>query len=109
MYNSLFFYDHNEIPLSVIELFQMVRSHTPVHFTSFNATMPIVAANVQRNYLDLDTIPFLICNYSNTTYDSFLRYTRPRIPVFVTHFALYMLGKSYHYRFPLDDYRKIFS
>ena len=109
VYNSLLFYSKSDIPLSVIELFQLLREDEPVQFKSFNASNILEESNVIKNYFDSDTVPFLICNYSNKTYDAFLRYTRPYIPVFVLHFILYILGKSYHYRFPLDNYKKIFS
>lgn len=109
VYNSLFFYNSSEAPLSVIELFQLVSENKQVSFKTFNAMKPIEENNIKRNYLNPDTIPFLICNYSNKNYDSFLSFFRPHIPVFIIHFLLYMLRKSYHYRFPLNDYKKIFS
>ena len=109
VYNSLLFYANSDVPLSVIELFQLLRKKEPVQFKSFNASNKVEDANVTKNYFHPDTIPFLICNYSNRIYDSFLRPTRPYIPVFVVHFIVYIIGKSYHYRFPLDDYKKIFS
>ncbi|WP_299101302.1 transglutaminase-like domain-containing protein [uncultured Winogradskyella sp.] len=108
--NSLFFYNSGEeTPLSVVELFQLIRKEKDISYKSFNDKKKLEVKSIQRNYLNPNTIPFLICNYSNKTYDKFLRHTRPYIPVFVTHFALYLLRKSYHYRFPLDDYKIIFS
>ncbi|WP_452227737.1 transglutaminase domain-containing protein [Lacinutrix sp. MEBiC02404] len=109
VYNSSLFFHNNEIPLSVIELFELVRANKQLSFHTFNVLKPTDEANITKNYLDADTIPFLICNYSNKTYDSSLRLFRPHIPVFVIHFGLYVLQKSYYYRFPLDDYRRIFS
>jgi hypothetical protein len=109
VYNSLLFYSNSDMPLSVIELYKLVREKTPVQFKSFNASNVVEDDIVLKNYLDPATVPFLICNYSNKTYDSFLRCARPHIPIFVTHFILYILGKSYHYSFPLDNYKKIFS
>lgn len=108
--SSLFFYSNNsETPLSVLELYELVRDNKEVRFKSFNTDKNLNVATINRNYLDADTVPFLICNYSNKTYDAFLKRTRPLIPVFVTHFILYLVGKSYHYRFPFGDYKKIFS
>ena len=109
VYNSLLFFSDSDNPLSVIELYQLLRKKEPVQFKTFNAANIVEDSNVVRNYFHPDTVPFLICNYSNKTYDTFLRYTRPHFPVFVVHVILYMLGTSYHYRFPLDDYKKIFS
>ena len=75
---------------------------------SFNSEYYIDPDNIAKNFLDPDTVPFLICNYSNETYDSYLHRLRPQIPVFLVHFILFLKGKSYHYSFPLDDYRNIF-
>jgi len=109
VYNSLLFYSNSDIPLSVIELYQLLREKMPIQFKSFNALNVVEDDVVLKNFLDPSTVPFLICNYSNKTYDAFLRLTRPHIPVFVSHFIVFILGKSYHYRFPLDNYKKIFS
>lgn len=104
---SVLFY-YNDTPLSVLELYQLIRENKEVQFKTFNEQKVIDEKNIKRNYLNPDTIPFLVCNYSNKTYDAFLRRTRPHIPIFVTHFVLYLFGKSYSYRFPLGDYKKIF-
>ena len=109
VYNSLLFYSNSDIPLSVIELFELLRKKMPIQYKSFNASNMVEEDVVLKNFLDPDTVPFLICNYSNKTYDSLLKFTRPYIPVFISHFIVYMLGKSYHYRFPLDNHKKIFS
>ncbi len=107
--SSLMFYSDNDIPLSVLELYQLVRNKGAVSFKTFNPLTQVIDANIKRNYLNPDTIPFLICNYSNKTYDAYLRFLRPRVPVFIIHFMLYLFGKSYHYRFPLDNYKKIYA
>lgn len=106
---SVMFYFKNDIPLSVIELYELIRNNEDVVFKSFNNSKKLKESNVRRNFLDTNTTPFLICNYSNKVYDKSLRFSRPYIPVFVTHFVLYVIGKSYHYKFPLDDYKNIFS
>ena len=106
--NVLFYYD-NDIPLSVIELYQLVRANKEVHFKTFSTEKTLLEENIKRNYLNPNTIPFLICNYSNKTYDLLLKYSRPYIPIFVSHFMLYVVSKSYYYKFPLDNYKNIFS
>ena len=103
----LFYYNQNI--LSVVELYNLVRDKEEINFETFNLQLELDEVNIRANYLNPDTIPFLICNYSNKTYDSYLRFFRPQIPVFMVHFILFLLGRSYHYRFPLDDYKKIFS
>src|SRR5690606_14297881 len=106
---GLLFYDENKVPLSVIELFQKVRTAQTVSYNSFIKDKHLETSQVFKNYLNADITPFLICGYRNKVYDAYLRMTRPFIPVFIVHFMVYVLGKSYHYKFPLDDYRNIFN
>jgi hypothetical protein len=103
------FYNSAGLPLSVIELYELSRTEQVVHYKSFMPNLKIPSVQVTKNYLSSDITPFLICNYSNKTYDRYLKWARPYIPVFLIHFVVYVLGKSYHYKFPLDDYKKIFS
>ncbi|WP_431135851.1 transglutaminase domain-containing protein [Psychroserpens mesophilus] len=107
---SILFYSNKSAePLSVIELYQFLRSGETVFFKSFNEKHAISKANVENNFFNPDIVPFLICNYSNKTYDFLLKYSRPYVPIFVSHFILYALNKSYYYKFPLDNYKNIFS
>ncbi|MBR9915504.1 MAG: transglutaminase domain-containing protein [Algicola sp.] len=106
--NGILFYNGKDEPLSVVELYQLNRKNHPISYKSFNHEKETNKKNIKKNYLNPENVPFLICNYSNKTYDYYLNRTPPRTPIFVVHFMLYLLGKSYHYRFPLDDYRKIF-
>lgn len=108
-YSLLFYKPNKEEPLSVLEIYEFFPEENEVYFESFNRLKKIDKNNIIKNYLHPDTIPFLICNYSNKIYDTFLRRTRPHIPVFMTHFAIFLVGKSYYYRFPLNDYKKIFN
>lgn len=108
-YCVLFYSNNNTSPLSVIELYQTIRNDKKVEFITFNNLKELDKENIENIYLYPGTTPFLICNYSNKVYDNFLRYTRPYIPVFISHFFVYLIGKSYHYRFPLDNYKKLFS
>lgn len=106
--SSLLFF-HNNSELSVVELYQLIREKKEVVFKSFDSNQIINNKTIQRNYLNPNIIPFLICNYSNKVYDSYLRLFRPYLPVFMVHFIIFLFGKSYHYRFPMDNYKKIFS
>lgn len=106
---GMLFYDQQGTPLSVIEMYEMSRNGQPVHYQSFIHNKVIEDAQVLKNYLNADVVPFLISDYRNKTYDCHLKVWRPFIPVFIIHFMVYIMGKSYHYQFPLDDYRKIFS
>lgn len=106
---GVLFYDQANMPLSVLEVYQLSRQGVPVQYRSFIENKVIEEDHVKKNYLNTDITPFLICNYRNATYDRFLKLARPHLPVFVIHFFVYLLGKSYHYKFPLDNYKKIFS
>ena len=103
----LFYFEDSE--LSVIELYQLVREDKQVVFNSFNSNQSFDEKNIQRNYLNPTISPFLICDYSNKVYDAYLKLFRPHVPVFIIHFIIFLFGKSYHYRFPIDNYKKIFS
>jgi hypothetical protein len=109
VYWSFLFYNEENQPLSVIEVFQLKRDEKEVFYKSFNQKKNLKLNTINRNYLNLNIIPFLICDYRNKTYDCFLGYLRPYTPIFMVHFVIYLMKKSYHYRFPLDDYKKIFS
>ncbi|MEO5990515.1 MAG: transglutaminase-like domain-containing protein [Ferruginibacter sp.] len=95
--------------LSVIELFSLGRSQKHVYFETFIPNKEILLQHINKNYLNADITPFLICDYRNKTYDTYLRIARPYVPVFIIHFLIYLSGRSYHYKFPLDDYKNIFS
>src|SRR5690606_7909788 len=105
---GMFFYNETDLPLSVEEVFELSRSGQTVNYNTFIKGKQIEEKQVNKNYLNSDITPFLICEYRNKTYDKYLEIARPYLPVFVIHFFVYLTGKSYHYKFPLDDYRKIF-
>lgn len=106
---GMLFYNEQHTPLSVIELYHLVRTGKAVHYHSFIEGKDIDELQVNKNYLNADIAPFLICAYRNKTYDRYLKFARPYLPVFMIHFFVYLSGKSYHYKFPIDDYRKIFA
>lgn len=107
-YCSLFYLEEDKL-LSVTEFYKLLREDKKVTYKIFNSTKAVEHKSIVKNYLNPDNVPFLICNYSNKTYDSFLKVLRPIMPVFMVHFAIYIIAKSYNYKFPLDDYKKIFS
>lgn len=106
----LFFYTAKQpLPLSTLELFKLLRQDIAVHSQTFYETEHSSEKSIQKNYLHPKASPFLVCNYRNAIYDRFLKRLKPYFPVFVIHFIIYLIGKSYHYRFPLDDYKKLFA
>lgn len=106
---GMLFYNKQDEALSVLELYQLSRRGEVIGYRSFVDGKVIEDEQVTKNYLNPDVTPFLICDYRNKIYDRFLKTWRPHIPVFLIHFMIYAMGKSYHYKFPMDDYKKIFS
>lgn len=106
---STLFYDGQQNLLSVIQMYQTLRNGGNIQCNSFNDNVELNSSGIEKNYLNLDSVPFLICNYSNKVYDNYLNAFRPYLPVFLIHFIIYFFGKSYYYYYPLDDFKKIFS
>ena len=109
VYYCLMFYSESEVPLSVLDYFEAQRAGKRLSVACFKEGMDVDQAALDRNYFHASTVPFLICNYSNTTYDAFLKWAPRMVPVFVIHFLIYLLRKSYYYLFPMDSYQRIFS
>ncbi|WP_178988981.1 transglutaminase domain-containing protein [Winogradskyella schleiferi] len=107
-YCSLFYFEDDK-PLSVTEFYTLLRNGEKVSYNIFNDAMDVDHKSIDKNYLNPDNVPFIIHNYSNKTYDAFLKTLRPVLPVFIIHFVVYLIAKSYKYKFPLDDYKRIFS
>ncbi|MBU2929539.1 transglutaminase-like domain-containing protein [Winogradskyella psychrotolerans] len=106
---GMLFYNENGSPLSVLELYNLSRSGKKINYKSFIPNKVIKHEQVTKNYLNPDITPFLICKYRNKTYDRYLKWARPYLPVFVIHFIVYLSGRSYFYQFPIDNYKRIFS
>lgn len=98
-----------EAPLSVVELYQVNKTDKKIIYKSFIDSIKVNMTQVDNYYLNRSSVPFLISNYSNKTYDLFLNTFRPFVPVFLIHFLVYILNKSYRYKFPLNDYKKMFT
>ncbi|WP_158524992.1 transglutaminase-like domain-containing protein [Winogradskyella epiphytica] len=108
-WGMLFFEENKEQPLSVLKVFEFSRKRQKLVFSSFIRNKDITKSQVNKNYLNPDITPFLICAYRNKTYDRYLKLYRAYLPVFIIHFLVYLTNKSYHYKFPLDNYKSIFS
>ena len=106
---TIFFYDSRNNKLSVPEFFKLKRQNKKVVYKSFVEDSEAVKEAVDKNYLNESIVPFLICDYSNKTYDWHLSRFRPFFPIFTIHFFIFMINKSYHYKFPLDNFKDIFN
>lgn len=105
----LFFKDSKDLPLSVIELYELAREEQFPKPYFFNKDRICNKKVLDNYYFNPEAAPFLICNYSTKTYDSFLGNLRPFVPVFIIHFIILAIGKSYSYKFPLNNYKLLFS
>src|SRR5690606_1941390 len=74
---GMFFYNETDLPLSVEEVFELSRSGQTVNYNTFIKGKQIEEKQVNKNYLNSDITPFLICEYRNKTYDKYLEITRP--------------------------------
>jgi hypothetical protein len=102
VHKSIFFYhvDPN-LPLSVFELIDLKKENKEISFFSFNKKYTIDAEKVNDLYLNSNSFPFLITNYSNKTYDYSLDKLH-FIPTAIIHGLLFLTGKSYAFEFPIN-------
>ncbi|RED48348.1 transglutaminase-like domain-containing protein [Seonamhaeicola aphaedonensis] len=102
----LFYAKGSNIPLSVMELFEYNKSGRDVIYTSFLASNAVDDSLISHYFLNDARAPFLICNYHNKTYDAYLDRYQTFLPIFVIHFWLFLIKKSYFYIFPVNNIRK---
>jgi len=103
-YKCIFFYKKNSIiPLSVFELFDTLKENKTVIFENIEPDYLTDPIRVTDVYLSSKSIPFLITNYHNKTYDYYLR-KFDFLPVFCAHGIIYLLGKSYKFLFIRELY-----
>lgn len=91
-------------PLSVIEVFKC-RDNLSYH--SFFKEI-VDDKQIKNYYFSPSATPFLISRYKNKVYDKFLKKSPSKFPIFIVHFVVYLTGNSYHYKFPLVNYRTMF-
>ncbi|WP_405569774.1 hypothetical protein [Winogradskyella sp. Asnod2-B02-A] len=95
----------NEKPLSVLEVFQ---AKEQLRYDPFLKEIKD-DKQIKIYYFGASATPFLISKYKNKVYDKFLTKNSSKLPVFIVHFLVYLTGNSYHYKFPLNDYRNMFK
>jgi len=101
--------DSKTRPLSVLELYAKARKGEFPKTYLFNDNTKNNTKVIDNYYFNRQAAPFLICNYSNKTYDYYLDVFKPYIPVFAIHFLIYAFGMSYRYKFPINDYKLLFK
>lgn len=105
----VYFRDSEGHFLSVTELYQLVNDGKPVFTNQFYQLPYLEVGGYKKNYFHAKNVPFLVCNYENKIYDSFLKKLGDFFPVFLIHFLIYVVGRSYHYKFPLHNFKTIFE
>ena len=101
----LFYYENDDGPLSLFEVFTSNLSHK---YYSFYEKIES-DTQIKNYYFNKKATPFLISQYKNSVYDKYLKKNNSKYPIFFVHFYIYLIGKSYNYKFPLRDYKKMFK
>ena len=97
---SVTFYHTNEkTPLSTLEFLDLKKENKKINFSNFNDNITSYEKEITDIYLIPFSYPFLITNYCNKTYDSFLN-TLDFFPESIIHGLLILAGKSYTFEFP---------
>lgn len=97
---SILFYQKNQkVPLSVIEMITLKSEHAKIKFSKFNKKIQLDNNRVRDLYLNTHSFPFLVTNYCNKTYDSFLE-TFGFLPESIVHGLVFLTGNSYTFEFP---------
>jgi hypothetical protein len=97
---SLIFYDANQdIPLSTLEYIQLKKEKKEIHIECILTNNTFDNGNAKKIFLNSDSLPFVITNYNNQTYDYYLD-KLDFLPVSIIHGILILMGKSYKFEFP---------
>ncbi|TDD75500.1 transglutaminase domain-containing protein [Flavobacterium caseinilyticum] len=96
---SILFYDVSPgIPLSVFEIVQRKNENHKISFSSFNDLITTENKRINDLYVTSDFSAFVITNYSNKVYDSYLD-KLTFLPESIIHGLLFLIGKSYTFEF----------
>jgi hypothetical protein len=99
---SIFFYNSdNHIPLSTLEFIHLKKEKKDITFSTISTKGNPNNNNVKNIFLDSNSLPFVITNYDNKTYDYFLE-KLDFLPESIIHGILILIGKSYAFEFPLE-------
>lgn len=100
---SIFFYcTGSDVPLSVLEIFNLKKENKKIYFAQFNKEFKIDNRNINDLYLESESHPFLITNYCNKTYDFFLD-KLGFLPQALIHGIVILSGRSYVFEFPTHN------
>jgi hypothetical protein len=100
---SIVFYHKDEsIPLSTFEYIQFKKDNKEIKPSYFNPTIYNNNNNINNIFLTSSSLPFVITNYDNKTYDYFLN-KLDFFPESIIHGIVFLVGKSYVFEFPQNN------
>lgn len=98
---SVLFYSINHpVPLSVYDFIHLKKQKQEIYFSSFNEKTMMDNKRITDLYITSNSSPFVITNYHNKTYDSYLNSLK-FLPGPFIHGILFLFGKSYSFEFPV--------
>lgn len=97
----VFYYKEQNIPLSTFEFIQFKKENKEISPSSFNTTISN-DTNINNIFLTSNSLPFVITNYNNKTYDFFLN-KLDFFPESIIHGIVFLMGKSYAFEFPQNN------
>lgn len=98
---ALIFYDTKQvIPLSTLEYIRLKKDKKEINIANIYTNDSFENSNAKNIFLNSDSLPFVITNYDNQTYDYFLD-KLDFLPVSIIHGILILIGKSYTFEFPM--------
>ncbi|SHG59188.1 Transglutaminase-like superfamily protein [Flavobacterium fluvii] len=100
---SILFYDANKNnPLSTLEYIDFKKEEKEINIVSIYENDTFDNSNAKNIFLISKSLPFLITNYDNQTYDYFLD-KLDFFPESIVHGILIFIGKSYTFEFPTKE------
>jgi len=98
---SIFFYHANkDVPLSTLEYIHLKKEKKEITISTISANGSIDHHHINNIFLLSNSLPFVITNYDNKTYDYFLD-KLDFFPESIVHSILILIGKSYTFEFPI--------
>jgi hypothetical protein len=99
---SILFYDaKKDIPLSTLEYIHLKKEKKEINIASIYANGIFDNNNADNIFLISNSLPFIITNYDNKTYDYYLD-KLDFFPESIIHGILILIGKSYSFEFPIE-------
>jgi hypothetical protein len=99
---SIFFNNAtNNALLSTLDYIQLKKEAKKLTIVTINKNGSADNHKGENIFLDPNSLPFLITNYNNKTYDYFLD-KLDFLPESITHGLMILIGKSYSFEFPIE-------